>query len=314
VAWDPGTTVLDSSRADTDEMASVYFLEFTLGMLRIGCLEEWSFEELTEFVQLMIVWLIRGSRVDSCVSTLQINVMSRGCFTSYSLVWDPSDFTTYRQVQERFTWRDFVDEELGYFLDDVWMIAVGWRCLSIMDFPFDTWKLGVVDALSVCDLVDSSWLSDFRIGLVDFTEIHWQGMILDSGDNSLRHYSLGLQEWRMQSRKEDRIFMIRVAQCQHVGSFLVIAQDPGILWVDSLVAGTYGKTNGYFQEPFYMEQWIGFLGGIFYEGLTESSQYRIAPLIKGLRKASCVSTLQDFIMGGRCSTTFRLVWDPGDHY
>jgi hypothetical protein len=69
--------------------------------------------------------------VDSCVSTLQINVMSRGCFTSYrTLVWDPSDFTTYRQVQERFTWRDFADEVLGYFLDDVWMIAVGWGCLE----------------------------------------------------------------------------------------------------------------------------------------------------------------------------------------
>jgi hypothetical protein len=37
----------------------------------------------------------------------------------------------------------------------------------------------------------------------DFTKIHWRGMILNSGDNSLRHYILqGLQEWRMQSRKE----------------------------------------------------------------------------------------------------------------
>jgi len=61
----------------------------------------------------MILWLIKGILVDSCVITLQINVMSRGCFTSYMLVWDPGDFTTYRMVQERFSWRDFVDYVLG---------------------------------------------------------------------------------------------------------------------------------------------------------------------------------------------------------
>jgi hypothetical protein len=33
----------------------------------------------------------------------------------------------------------------------------------------------------------------------DFTKKHWQDMILDSGDDSLRHYNLGLQEWRIQS-------------------------------------------------------------------------------------------------------------------
>jgi hypothetical protein len=61
----------------------------------------------------MISWLIRGSQVVSCVSTLHISAMSRRCFTSYRLVWDPGDFTTYRQVRERFTWRDFVDDVLG---------------------------------------------------------------------------------------------------------------------------------------------------------------------------------------------------------
>jgi len=89
---------------------------------------------------------------------------------------------------------------------------------------------------------------DFRVGLVDFTEIHWQDMILNSGDDSLRHYSLGLQEWRMQSKQECQIFMIRVLQRQHDGSFLVIAWDFGILWVDSLAAGTDGRTSCYFQE------------------------------------------------------------------
>jgi hypothetical protein len=62
LVWDSGTAVFDNSTTDTDEMANFHFLEFTLEMLRIGCLEEWSSEELTEFVQLMISWLIRGSQ------------------------------------------------------------------------------------------------------------------------------------------------------------------------------------------------------------------------------------------------------------
>jgi hypothetical protein len=43
--------------------------------------------------------------------------------------------------------------------------------------------------------------------------------------------------------------MIRVVQCQHDGSFLVIAWDPGILWVDSLAAGTDGRTLVTFRRP-----------------------------------------------------------------
>jgi hypothetical protein len=95
-------------------MASLRFPEFTPGVHRIGCLEEWSSEESTKFLQLRIAWLIRGSQVGSCVSTLQINAMGRGCFTSYRLVWDPGDFTTYRKIRERFTWRDFADIVLGH--------------------------------------------------------------------------------------------------------------------------------------------------------------------------------------------------------
>jgi hypothetical protein len=91
-------------------------------------------------------------------------------------------------------------------------------------------------------------------------------MILDSGDDSLRHFSVWL-EWRIQSRQEGQIFMIRVAQRQHDGSFLVISWDPEILWVDSLAAGTDGRASCYIQEPIHMEQWIGFLGGILYEGV-----------------------------------------------
>jgi hypothetical protein len=57
--------------------------------------------------------IIGGSQVDSCVGTLQINAMSRGCFTSYRLVWDPGEFTPYRQVRERSTWRYFADNVSG---------------------------------------------------------------------------------------------------------------------------------------------------------------------------------------------------------
>jgi hypothetical protein len=66
-----------------------------------------------------------------------------------------------------------------------------------------------VDALSVCDHIDFSVMSDFRVSLVDFAEIHWLDMILDSGDDCLRHYRLWMQVWRMQFRQEDHIFMIR---------------------------------------------------------------------------------------------------------
>jgi len=186
--------VFDSSTDDTDEMVSFLFPEFTLGMLRFSCLEEWFSEELIKFVQLLIPWLMRGSQVDSCVSTSQIRAMSRGCFTSYMLVWDLGDFTTYRSVLEMFAWRDFAEDVLVDFPDDAWAIAVGWGRWSINAFPFDTWRLGIVDALSFCDHIEFSWMSDFRVGLVDSTEIHWKDMILNSGDDPLRHYNLWLQE------------------------------------------------------------------------------------------------------------------------
>jgi hypothetical protein len=46
LAWDPRTAVFDRSAADTDEVTNFFFLEFTLGMLMIGSLEERSAEEL----------------------------------------------------------------------------------------------------------------------------------------------------------------------------------------------------------------------------------------------------------------------------
>jgi hypothetical protein len=115
--------------------------------------------------------------------------MSRGCFTSYMLVWDLGDFTNYRLVREMFSWRDFVD--------DAWMIAVVWGCCIIRDFPFDIWRLGVVDALLVCDRINFSKMPYFRVGVVDLTRIHWKDMILITGDDPLRNYNLWLQERRM---------------------------------------------------------------------------------------------------------------------
>jgi hypothetical protein len=64
--------------------------------------------------------------------------------------------------------------------------------LEYSGFLLYTWRLGVVDALSVCDHIDFSWMSNFRVDLVEFMEINWQDMILDSGDDSLRHYILWL--------------------------------------------------------------------------------------------------------------------------
>jgi hypothetical protein len=101
LAWYLGTAVFDNLAVDIDEMASLHFLEFTLEMLRIGCLEEWSSDELTKFVQLMIAWLTRGSQGDSCVTILQVDAMSRECLTSS------------KQARERFAWRGFADDVGG---------------------------------------------------------------------------------------------------------------------------------------------------------------------------------------------------------
>jgi hypothetical protein len=81
LAWDPGPAMFDSSTINTDGIAIFRVPKCTPRMLRIGCLGEWSPEELTEFMQLMIAWLIRDSQMDYCVSTLQISATSRVCFT-----------------------------------------------------------------------------------------------------------------------------------------------------------------------------------------------------------------------------------------
>jgi hypothetical protein len=50
LVWDSRIAVFNNLVADVDEMANFHFLEFTLEMLRTGCLEEWPSDELTNFV------------------------------------------------------------------------------------------------------------------------------------------------------------------------------------------------------------------------------------------------------------------------
>jgi hypothetical protein len=60
-----------------------------------------------------------------------------------------------------------VQLDVGYFLECVWMCAVGWVCWSIRDFPIDTWRLSVVDDFLVGSYIVFSWMFDFREGFVD---------------------------------------------------------------------------------------------------------------------------------------------------
>jgi hypothetical protein len=70
LVWDPGITLLDSSTTIRDVSIGFDSPEFTFGRLRSGCVEEWSSEELTEFIQLMIAWLIRDRHMGSYINTL----------------------------------------------------------------------------------------------------------------------------------------------------------------------------------------------------------------------------------------------------
>jgi hypothetical protein len=105
LAWDPGITLFGSSTTDKDERASFYFQEFTPVVHWIGFLEEKFSEGLTEFLQYLIALLIGSIQEASCVSTLQDNALSRGCFTSSRLVWDPGIILNFSLVQ-------FVDRKL----------------------------------------------------------------------------------------------------------------------------------------------------------------------------------------------------------
>jgi hypothetical protein len=92
LVWDHGITLFDSTTTITEDSTDFDFPWFTFGRLRSIFLEEWSSKELTKFTQLMNAWIINNNQVDYCIITLKTNSM---CFTSYMLVWDPSDFSIY---------------------------------------------------------------------------------------------------------------------------------------------------------------------------------------------------------------------------
>jgi hypothetical protein len=120
--WDLSIALFDHSNTCKEESIHFDFLDFTFG-LRSGFSEEWSYEALIDFMQLMISCIFRSRKVDSCIITLQTNAMSRGCFTPYRLVWDLGEFTIYKVLV--FAGRDFANKMLGDCLDDAWMIEVG---------------------------------------------------------------------------------------------------------------------------------------------------------------------------------------------
>jgi len=106
--------VFDISATNTDKMNCFHLPELTLGMNRIGSLEELSSKELKYFTQLLITWLIRGIKTDSCVITLQIGAMSRGWFMSYNSFLDPCDFINYRKAPKRSTWMDIMEDYMTH--------------------------------------------------------------------------------------------------------------------------------------------------------------------------------------------------------
>jgi hypothetical protein len=83
----------------------------------------------------------------------------------------------------------------------------------------------------------------------------------------------------------------------------------GISWVESWETSIDGRVNHYFLDIILLKNCIGVLGGIFHEGWIEYISYIFSLLINGLHDASCVSTLQENFVVGRCSMSF-LVWDP----
>jgi hypothetical protein len=65
----------------------------------IGFLGEQFSEELTEFLQYLISLLTDSIQEAAHASTLQDNALSRGCFTSSRLVWDPRITLSFSLVQ-----------------------------------------------------------------------------------------------------------------------------------------------------------------------------------------------------------------------
>jgi hypothetical protein len=195
----------------------------------------------------------------------------------------------------------------------VWM----WVPRTHMIGSFHFWEASRGDGGLHAIWQDGFSLSILRIGydsgLADFdsTEVHLQDMIHSSGVESSRNYSLGFQEWRLQSGHDGQTFMIRVAQRQHGGSFLRLVWNPGITLFGISTTDRDGRASPYSQEFVLMVHWVGSLEEPFSEGLIKLLQFMISLLICSIQMASCVSTLQDSALSRGCFTSSKLVWDPG---
>jgi hypothetical protein len=251
-------------------------------------LEDWSSKELIEFTHLMIAWLINNSQVDSCISTLQTNVI-RSILNMP--IWDLGDFTIYEVLV--FAQRDFADDMLGDCLDDTWMIAVDVRYWSIEAFLFDIWRLGFMNYPLVGDHIDFSMIYELRV------VIHWMGMIPDNGCDPLSHYKL----W-MRSEHDGQMTIIRVAQHQHGGSFMRITWDPGISIGDSVVVDIEVRASFFSHE-------VGSLVEQYIDELIELLKYRVALLFGGFQEASYVSTLPCHALSRGCFKYYKVIWDLG---
>jgi hypothetical protein len=119
-----------------------------------------------------------------------------------------------------------------------------------------------------------------------------------------RYVSMEFQERRIQSGHDGRTIMIRVAQCQHGGSFLRLSCDSRISVLDNPTSDTEVRASFFFHE-------IGFLVEKFVGVLIELLRERVALLIDNIQETSYVHILQDHALSGVCFTSSNVVWDPG---
>jgi hypothetical protein len=138
----------------------------------------------------------------------------------------------------------------------------------------------------------------------DFTRRPMQTTIHDSRSIPYKYFGLESQERRIHKGHDDQTIMIRMVQCQHGGSFLRLAWDPGISVLVSPIADTEIGASIFFHE-------IGSLVEQYFEGLIELLQYRVALLIGSIQEVSCVNTLSDHALSGICFTSPKVVLDPG---
>jgi hypothetical protein len=128
LAWDPGISVLDSSTADTEARASFFFHE-------IGSLVEQFFEGLIELLQYRVALLIDSIQEASYVSTLSDHALSRGCFTSSKLVWDPGIIFSFSLVQsmERQVVMALLEDKQSLGREDCNVPIFGFPCSAVGD-------------------------------------------------------------------------------------------------------------------------------------------------------------------------------------